>query len=300
MNASVVALPSDVSAWPSLLEFFVERFPHVSRETWLERFANNEISYVVVQGATCARADDKPRAQAKLTYVRAVENEAPIPLEEAIMFRDEHIVVVDKPHFLPVVPSGEYVNETLLIRLRKKLGIESLTPIHRIDRDTAGLVVFCVKLQERGAYQNLFRDQRVTKKYEAIAPFQESLTNPLVYRSRLVDAAHFMQMTETAGEPNSETHIEMIERRDELAHYALAPRSGKRHQLRVHMNAFGAPIVNDRIYPTLMPRELVATYDKPLQLLAKSIEFVDPISGAMRRFVSERTLWERACARKTE
>jgi tRNA pseudouridine32 synthase / 23S rRNA pseudouridine746 synthase len=301
VKASVVALPGDVSAWPTLLDFFVARFPHVSRNAWLQRFALGEISSASLSGdAAPVQAHEAPRAHVKLAYFRHVEHETHIPFDEVIIYQDEHIVVADKPHFLPVVPSGEYVQETLLARLQTRLCIETLTPIHRIDRETAGLVVFCVKPEARGAYQTMFRDRRVTKYYEAIAAFRETLAKPRVYRSRLVDAAHFMQMKEVAGEANSETHIEMIERRGDLARYALAPHTGKRHQLRVHMNALGAPIVNDRIYPTLLPQDEFATFDNPLQLLAKSIEFVDPLTHATRCFTSEHALWERACVRKTD
>jgi tRNA pseudouridine32 synthase / 23S rRNA pseudouridine746 synthase len=304
-NACVVALPGDVSPWSTLLDFFSSRFPHVPREVWQSRFQGGEITYVDLQNknldhdatghgrpflqapASRAREYDPPRAHAKLAYSRHVENETPIPFEETIVYQDDHIVVADKPHFLPVVPSGAFVRETLLVRLRLKLNIETLTPIHRIDRETAGLVVFCIRPQERGAYQSLFRDRLVTKTYEAIAPYRESLTKPMIHRSRLVDAEHFMQMKEIEGEVNGETHIEMIDRVGELARYKLTPLTGKRHQLRVHMNALVAPILNDRIYPKLLPNDEIANYENPLQLIAKSIEFIDPFTGDIRRFESD-------------
>lgn len=324
VNASLVALPGEVGQWSTLLDFFAARFPQVSRDTWNTRFENEDISYLdspaepagaarrdpnsppgerskkpfersaVALEKIVARAGDAPRAHARLTYFRRVESETPIPFHEMIVYQDELIVVADKPHFLPVVPSGDYVQETLLARLQKQLDIDTLTPIHRIDRETAGLVVFCVQPRTRGVYQALFRERLVTKKYEAIAAFLESLATPGVRISRLVDAAHFMQMEEVAGEPNSETRIEMVERRGDFARYSLSPRTGKRHQLRAHMSALGAPILNDRIYPTLQRQETVAAFDKPLQLLAKSVEFVDPITHLTRRFTSERYLWARA------
>jgi predicted sulfurtransferase/23S rRNA-/tRNA-specific pseudouridylate synthase len=291
LNASIVGLPSDVSPWLTLLDFFSVRFPHVSRETWQFRFERGEITHMDSRSVgAAARATDLPRAHAKLAYFRHVENETPIPFDEAIVYEDDHIVVADKPHFLPVVPSGAFVQETLLARLRKKLGIETLIPIHRIDRETAGLVVFCIRPNERGAYQSLFRDRHVKKVYEAVAPYRDSLAQPFVHRSRLIDADHFMQMKEVDGEPNSETLIEMIEQKGDIARYRLSPRTGKRHQLRVHMSALGAPIVNDRIYPTLLPTESVVSYENPLQLLAKSIEFVDPFNAEERRFSSARKL----------
>jgi tRNA pseudouridine32 synthase / 23S rRNA pseudouridine746 synthase len=307
-TASRVALPNDVSPWPTLLDFFASRFPHVPREVWQSRFQCGEITYVESQSENFddhatgggkpllqhnisgAREHDAPRAHARLAYFRRVENEIPIPFEESVIYKDDHIVVADKPHFLPVVPSGAFVRETLLARLRMKLNIDALTPIHRIDRETAGLVVFCIRPEERGAYQSMFRDRQVTKTYEAIAPYRESLVRPFVHRSRLVDAEHFMQMKEIEGEANSETQIEMVEQSGTFARYRLVPLTGKRHQLRVHMSALGATILNDRIYPTLLPSEETAPYELPLQLLAKSIAFVDPITCEARRFHSERKL----------
>jgi tRNA pseudouridine32 synthase / 23S rRNA pseudouridine746 synthase len=294
VNASIVAVPSEVGAWPTLLDFFSAKFPHVPRAAWSQRFAMGEILYFALPAVgVVARATDVPRAYAKLSYRRHIENEPPIPFEERVIYQDDHIVVADKPHFLPVVPSGAFVRETLLARLREKLGIETLTPIHRIDRDTAGLVVFCIRVDARGAYQSLFRDRKVKKTYEAIAPYRDSLAQPFTHRSRLIDAEHFMQMKEVEGEPNSETRIEMIEQQGELARYRLSPYTGKRHQLRVHMSALGVPITNDRIYPILVPNEPVPSYENPLQLLATSIEFVDPFSGVVRRFKSQRTIEER-------
>jgi tRNA pseudouridine32 synthase / 23S rRNA pseudouridine746 synthase len=292
-NASVVALPSDVSPWPTLLDFFADRFSHVSRGEWEYRFESGDIAGVGMgsdRQSMIARAEDVPCANGKLTYFRRIANETRIPFDEVIVFQNEHIVVADKPHFLPVVPRGQYVDETLLARLRRKLDVETLTPIHRIDRETAGLVVFSVRPEERGAYQSLFRERSVRKVYEAIAPYRESLVQPIVYRSRLVDADHFMQMREAAGQANSETQIRMIEHVGAFARYELVPLTGKRHQLRAHMCALGAPIVNDRIYPRLLSREVGLTFGQPLQLLAKVIAFVDPITGASRVFQSERQL----------
>jgi tRNA pseudouridine32 synthase/23S rRNA pseudouridine746 synthase len=198
-------------------------------------------------------------------------------------------MVVDKPHFLPVVPSGKYLQETVLIRLKNTLGLDALSPIHRIDRDTAGLVLFSKQVASRGAYQELFRTRQVDKTYECIAPWNADLAWPITRQSRIVPSAHFMQQTEVPGVPNALTHITPIEVLGPLARYALRPVTGQRHQLRVHMAALGLPLVGDGMYPTLTP-EGHADYGNPLQLLAKSIAFTDPISGERRQFESAQKL----------
>ena len=225
----------------------------------------------------------------RVYYYRAVPDEPRIPFDEVILFQDEQLVVVDKPHFLPVVPSGGYLNETVLVRLKQKLGIDTLVPVHRIDRDTAGLVMFSKLPATRAAYHALFSQRSVKKTYEAIAPWQGDLALPLTRSSRIVEAGHFMLQHEVSGPPNAVTEIDVIEVQGALARYRLNPVTGKRHQLRVHMAALGLPLVGDGLYPTLTPEGQI-DYANPLQLLARSIEFTDPISGQPRRFESERRL----------
>ena len=188
-----------------------------------------------------------------------------------------------------MVPSGKYLQETVLIRLKNTLGLDALSPIHRIDRDTAGLVLFSKQVVSRGAYQELFRTRQVDKTYECIAPWNADLVWPIVRQSRIVPSDHFMQQTEVPGVPNALTHITPIEVLGPLARYALRPVTGQRHQLRVHMAALGLPLVGDGMYPTLTP-EGHADYGNPLQLLAKSIAFTDPISGERRQFESAQKL----------
>ena len=219
--------------------------------------------------------------------------EPEIPFEEAILFQDEHILVADKPHFLPVTPSGLYLHQTLLNRLKKKTGIQDLSPIHRIDRDTAGLVIFSVKPDERAQYQNLFRDREVKKVYEAIAPYSEDLLKklPMTYESNIKESEHFLQMEEVDGIANTDTYIELIEVNAPWAKYRLTPGSGKKHQLRCHLNALGVPIRHDQIYPILTPyQEYDLDFSKPLQLLAKEVHFKDPVTGHERFFMSQRVL----------
>jgi tRNA pseudouridine32 synthase/23S rRNA pseudouridine746 synthase len=279
----VVTLPG---AWANMLDFLTARFPGVPTQVWVQRLRDGDV--VDDQGQRIA-ADTPFAAGRRLYYYRAVEAEPRIPFEAVVLWQDEHLLVVDKPHFLPVLPSGKYLQETVLIRLKNALGLDALSPIHRIDRDTAGLVLFSKQVASRGAYQELFRTRQVDKTYECIAPWNADLPWPIRRESRIAPSAHFMQQTEVDGAPNALTHITPIEVLGGLARYALKPVTGQRHQLRVHMAALGLPLVGDGIYPTLTP-EGSADYNQPLQLLAKSIAFTDPLSGAVREFHSEQKL----------
>ena len=239
------------------------------------------------------KAGDAYLPNTHLLYFRRLAREPEIPFEEQILFQDEHILVADKPHFLPVTPSGLYLHQTLLNRLKKKTGIQELSPIHRIDRDTAGLVIFSVNPKERAQYQNLFRDRAVKKVYEAIAPYSEELAKelPMTYQSRLEESEHFLQMQEVEGEVNADTLIELLEASKPWAKYRLTPGSGKKHQLRCHLNSLGIPIRDDQIYPILTPyQEYDLDFSKPLQLLAKEVDFLDPITGKVRHFISSQSL----------
>ena len=289
VSASRVFLPADQS-YPNLLQFFINQFPHIEVKEWEDRFAQG---LVLNDEGQALGASDAYQPNTHLIYFRRLAREPQIPFEEEIVFQDEHILVADKPHFLPVTPSGLYLHQTLLSRLKKKTGIQTLSPIHRIDRDTAGLVIFSIKPDERAQYQNLFRDRLVQKVYEAIAPYSEGLIArlPIAYQSRIEESEHFLQMQEVEGEPNTDTLIELLEAAKPWAKYKLTPGSGKKHQLRCHLNALGIPIRNDQIYPILTPyQEYDLDFSKPLQLLAKEISFLDPITGNARTFISNKVL----------
>jgi tRNA pseudouridine32 synthase/23S rRNA pseudouridine746 synthase len=279
-----VVLPA--GPWTLVIDFLPQRFPGVSKDTWLQRLHAGDV--IDDQGQVLG-PDAPYRAGLRLYYFRALAAEPRIPFEATILYQDEHLLVVDKPHFLPVVPSGKYLQETVLIRLKNALGLDALSPIHRIDRDTAGLVLFSKQVASRGAYQELFRTRQVDKTYACIAPWNADLAWPITRQSRIVPSVHFMQQTEVDGIPNALTHITPVEVQGPLARYALKPVTGQRHQLRVHMAALGLPIVGDGIYPTLTP-EGSADYSQPLQLLAASIAFTDPITGQARHFESAKKL----------
>lgn len=289
ISSSMVYLPAG-QEHTCLLDFFVTSFPHIAASEWEARFAEG---LVMTQEGDAVAARDPYLPNTHLQYFRRLAREPQIPFEEAILFQDEHILVADKPHFLPVTPSGLYLHQTLLNRLKKKTGIQELSPIHRIDRDTAGLVIFSVNPNQRAQYQNLFRDRVVKKVYEAVAPYSEELVNklPMTYQSRLEESEHFLQMQEVEGEANADTLIELLEVNQPWARYRLTPGSGKKHQLRCHLNSLGIPIHHDQIYPILTPyQEYDLDFSKPLQLLAKEIHFKDPVTGQERSFMSQRVL----------
>ena len=284
VGPSVITLP--VGDWLLVIDFLVQRFDAIPREEWQARMQND---LVMDENGLSVYPDRPHQAHLKIFYYRSIENEIPIPFEESILFQDEHLIIADKPHFLPVMPAGIYLQETLLVRLKRNTGIETLVPMHRIDRETAGIVVFVIKPETRGAYQSLFLSKRVEKCYQAIAPYRNDLAFPVTYKSRLQESGNFMQMEEAEGDANSETIIEVLEQRDNLARYQLKPVTGKKHQLRAHMAALGIPILNDLIYPVHRPTDQ-DDYNKPLQLLAQQIAFVDPITGERRTFESKQVL----------
>lgn len=290
VSASCVALPAGKAApWRLLLDFLAERLSVVDRTAWAGRLARGE----VLDDSGQPLPPDAPfRPGARIHYYRHLNDEPTIPFEETVLFQDDHLLVADKPHFLPVTPGGRYVQQSLLVRLKRRTGIDALSPIHRIDRETAGLVLFSLRAQDRNAYQALFRERAVHKTYEAIAPHRPEMQFPLTRRSRIEeDTERFFRMVEAEGEPNSETLIEQAEVRGAWARYSLSPVTGKRHQLRVHMNALGAPIAGDQFYPqVLRGPDDDEDFAEPLRLLARGIAFTDPVTGMERRFDSGRVL----------
>ena len=280
LAASTLQLPP--GAWPTVLDCLCERFPAVARAQWLERMARGR----VVDGEGRWLTPETPhRVGLEVHYYREVPDEPPIPFDEVVLHSDADLLVADKPHFLPVTPAGAHVHETLLARLIRRTGNPALAPLHRIDRDTAGLVLFSANPESRARYQALFREQRIEKSYEAIAPALANVEFPCTRASRMVAGEPFFRMQEIDGPANSETRIDVIARGDSYWRYALTPITGRKHQLRVHMAALGAPIANDPMYPSLVPRA-TGDYSAPLQLLAKRLSFVDPLSGVERRFAS--------------
>ena len=286
--------------WPTVFECLCAHFPSITRAQWAARFERGR----VLDAEHKAIALHHPyRVGLTVHYFREVEDETRIPFMESLVHVDEHLVVADKPHFLPVTPAGRFVRETLLARLIERLANPDLVPLHRIDRGTAGLVLFSARRDSRSQYQALFRTGRVRKLYEAIAAPLSDLRFPHRRQSRIVPGVPFFRMCEEQGKANAVTIVESMEWLDaacgsQRARYALRPETGRKHQLRVHMAALGAPIDGDPLYPeldaTTLPRTRLAgdwsapleDYSRPLQLLARALSFQDPFSGKLRHFES--------------
>ena len=296
------APPERPHVWASVYDFLCERFPAVGHAEWSARFAESLV--LNAQGdAITAATPYVPNTH--VHYYRRIPDEPVLPFKAQVLFQDTHLVVADKPHFMPVTPAGRYVRSSLLVQLKETLGIATLSPVHRIDRETAGLVLFSIHPQERNAYQRLFRERQVEKIYEAIAPVHDNLKLPLTRKSRIEEDAIFFRSREVLGEPNSETLIALLRCLDlekgdalprKLALYQLTPRTGKRHQLRIHMNALGIPIVGDQFYPhVLRGPDAPEDFQHPLQLLAKTLAFTDPFTGQAREFHSALQLLTPPC-----
>ncbi|MEB0076241.1 pseudouridine synthase [Pseudomonas sp. CCI3.2] len=280
-QASTLYLPA--GPWGTVLECLCAHFAAISREQWLDRIARGR----VLDASGLAITSALPYKEGlRVHYFREVPNETPIPVLETILYADEHLVVADKPHFLPVTPAGEYVEQTLLRRLIHRLDNPNLVPLHRIDRHTAGLVLFSANKSSRSAYQSLFPTRQIDKRYEAIARALPDVEFPRVHKSRLVAGEPFFRMREAEGVSNTETRIEVSERNGELWRYGLYPVTGKKHQLRVHMAALGAPICNDPFYPEVI-NTVKDDFNQPLKLLAQSLRFIDPLSGQVRLFETD-------------
>ena len=216
---------------------------------------------------------------------RDLPDEVPVPFAMSILYRDDDIVVVDKPHFLATMPRGGHVVQTALVRLRRELELPQLSPAHRLDRLTAGVLLFTVRPEVRGAYQTMFAEGRTRKTYLALASGVPAVELPTVLRSRIIKERSRLQAYELPGEPNAETVVEPLGAKL----YRLTPRTGRTHQLRVHMSSIGVPIDNDPLYPEVLD-VAPGDFTRPLQLLAQRLEFDDPRTGEHRLFVSDRVL----------
>lgn len=287
LGASVVYLPNTGVPYPTLLNFLVERFPKIPAETWLLRITTGK---VLTEEGLPVTLETTYLPDKRLFYYREVANEPVIPLREQILFQNEHLLVACKPPFLPVTPSGPYVRETLINRLKELTGNPSLTPIHRIDRETSGLVLISTNKKSRGAYQRLFMEGQVRKTYAAIADYpQDTRRNLWLVENRIETGEPWFRMRVGGGIVNARSSIRLVQTSGRRALFELHPLTGKKHQLRLHLSGLGFPIVNDRCYPTLLAlRE--DDFSQPLQLLAKKIEFQDPLSGKEMVFETARSL----------
>jgi len=295
-HPSVLSLPQVNPGVSSVLEYLVVKFPNISQDVWQQRMFDGKVHW---HDGSLITVDTPFKPQQRVYYYREVETEPVIPFEEEILFQDEHILVAHKPHFLPVTPGGKYINECLQNRLRKKTGIENLQALHRLDRPTAGLVLFSTNTETRHRYHQLFEENKIHKTYLAIATTMAKTNSEdkLVgqqwqvknHLTRKANGESRFLMEVVSGLANSHSEIRCLKQTTDKALFELNPITGKTHQLRLHMQTIGWPILNDRYYPRLQA-ETADDYSQPLQLLAKELEFIDPVTSLPRTFNSNANL----------
>ena len=284
---SIVTLPGLPLPYPTLIEFLTTRFPHVPEAVWRNRLTSGKVTDRDGNPIT-PNTPYQPHMQ--LRYYREISHEPVIPFQETLLYQDDHLIVACKPHFLPVTPGGPYVNQCLLYRLIRHTGIQTLTPIHRLDKDTAGVILFSANPQTRGAYQTLFDTGQVRKTYEAVALDPTHPETPqITVRGRIESGSPFFRMQETDGPINAETDFHLTDTFERQARFSVTPVTGKKHQIRLHMCRIAQGIVNDRFYPILQP-ETPLDLEKPLKLISRRISFIDPLSKKPREFTSPRPL----------
>ena len=286
VTASKVFLPQLDQQPHSIFEYLCHHFPHIEAIEWRQRFNDGLILDAV---GNILNVKSSYEATQHIYYYRFLENEIHVPFQEKILFENADLMVVDKPHFLTMSPTGQYVQETLLVRLKQKTNNPDLTPIHRLDRETAGVVLFSKRPETRAAYQQLFAERKVKKIYYAIAPYRADLNFPIEVALRMEKGEPFYTMQVCSGPANSSTRIELVKHDQQWALYKLSPLTGKQHQLRVHLNSLNIPIKNDSFYPAVV-HQASHDFSAPLQLLAKEIYFIDPLNNESMHFCSDLVL----------
>ncbi len=290
-QASEITLPAPDKRWPTVYAFLCRHFARISADIWRERILAGKVHWFNGEAITLQTPF---LAGKRLCYYREVATEPAIPFNHQILYQDQHILVADKPHFLPVTPGGDYVNECLLARLKRDTGIDDIAPLHRLDRDTAGLVLFSINAQSRAAYYQLFSAGIIDKQYQALARLtQQAATAALPQHwhiaNRIEKSTPRFINAIVAGEVNAQSTISLVAKSGELGLFELKPHSGKTHQLRLHMLSLAMPILHDTYYPKLQPKQ-APQFDKPLQLLAKQLSFTDPLSQKQQQFSSKQQL----------
>lgn len=280
---SKLSLPQVNPGVATVLEYLIIQFPRVDAQIWRQRIADGKVH---CHDGSLITAHSPFQAQQRIYYYREVESEPSIPFAETILFQDQHLLVAYKPHFLAVVPGGKFVNECLQSRLRRSTGNDAIQALHRLDRVTAGLVMFSVNPDTRHHYHQLFETRQIHKTYQATARIGDGenlIGQEWVVKNRLDRAEQRFRMCVVTGEANSHSVIRCLQQSAQKALFELNPVTGKTHQLRVHMQALGWPILNDKYYPRLQPQS-ADDFAAPLQLLAKELQFIDPVTQHARRF----------------
>jgi len=287
--ASKLTLPHTNPGVATVLEYLVIKFPYVDAQNWQQRMADGKVH---CQDGSLITPETPFTPQQRIYYYRECESEPRIPFKETILFQNQHILVAYKPHFLALHASGVYINESLQNRLRRRTGIDTLQAVHRLDSVTAGLVLFSVDPDTRRYYHQLFETRQIRKTYHAISRVgvdEKLIGQEWEIKNRIERTELRFRMCVTEGEANSHTIIRCLQQTNQKALFELHPITGKTHQLRLHMQSLGWPILNDMYYPRVRNHP-VDDYSAPLQLLAKELVFVDPVSGIEKRFSCEQSL----------
>ena len=286
---SKLSLPQHNPGVATVLEFLILKFPGITNDMWQQRMADGKVHW---HDGSLISAQTSYASQQRVYYYREVADEPVIPFAEKIVYQDELILVAYKPHFLPVMPGGRFVEECLQNRLRNKSGNQRLQAVHRIDNGTAGLVLFSANSESRGQYHNLFATHQVSKTYQAIAKTNNNVpreNQQWEIKNRLEKSNPRFLMHIVEGHANSHSQVRCLKKNADRALFELSPITGKTHQLRVHMQSLGWPLLNDNYYPSLQPKK-PDDYSKPLQLLAQKIQFIDPVTQQTRCFFSNTEL----------
>lgn len=289
-RASEITLPALNQGWANVGEFVCCQFPRISPEIWQARFASGKVHWF---GGDVLTFTSPFLPSRRLCYYREVPVEPKIPFSETVLYQDEHILLACKPHFLPVTPGGDFVNECLLERLRQRYQLPDLVAVHRLDRETAGLVLFSTNAKSRAAYYSLFASGQIEKRYLAVAAMPTDTVWPVGQHwqvaNRLEKSKPTFLMQVVAGEVNARSDIQLLAQQDGLGLFQLTPHTGKTHQLRLHMQGLGLALLHDKYYPILQPKT-APDFSQPLQLLAQQLAFTDPVTGLKHHFQSERSL----------
>ncbi|UJF22676.1 pseudouridine synthase [Shewanella sp. OMA3-2] len=282
---SYVVLPRASASSPvysTVLAFLIDKFPQIPPSAWDQRIKEGKVHW---QDGQLIDHRSEFIATKRVYYYREVAVERKVPFTEQILYQDDHKIIVYKPHFLPVTPGGNYVNECLVHRLRIRTGIDTIAPAHRLDKDTAGVMLMTVNPDTRHAYHQLFLDDKIKKTYQAVAELSQGFLSAQTIipqhwtvKNRLERGQPSFTMQIVDGLSNSHSEIKLLKVSNNLGLFELEPVTGKTHQLRVHMQSLGLPLLHDRFYPSLQAKS-EDEFDKPLQLLAQRLQFVDPITG---------------------
>lgn len=291
---SYVVLPRELTDKATVFAFLTTHFARMGEDVWRQRILDGKVHW---QDGSLIELSTPYRPTARVYYYREVPVETKVPFEERILFQDENVLLAYKPHFLPVTPSGNYVNECLVHRLRLRTGVETIAPAHRLDRETAGVILMTTRSQTRHLYHQLFVDDAIRKDYQAMAKLtpniieqyrKGNLSLPLHWtvKNRIEPSEPSFIMQVVSGEANTHSEISLVAIEGDIGLFHLSPITGKTHQLRVHMLSLGMPLLNDRFYPSLMPKG-PDDFTQPLKLMAQRLRFIDPVSGVYHDIQSE-------------